>query len=137
MASAVPERPLKLRLLERTETSPEPGAWPEPMQNPHAVSAMRAPARRKVVMRPRWAASISTCLEPGAMTSSTSGWTCLPLSISATTTRSRREEFVQEPMQTWWTFCPLRLATVPMLSGLCGMASMGSSAERSMSMTWS
>ena len=43
-ASAVPDRPSKLRLKVRREMPPELGDWPIPMQGPQAHSRMRAPA---------------------------------------------------------------------------------------------
>ena len=43
-ADLVPLRPKKLRLLVRRLTALVRGLWPMPMQKPHAVSLIRAPA---------------------------------------------------------------------------------------------
>ena len=42
---------------------------------------------------------------------------------------------MQEPTSTWWTFFPASSFTRLTLSGLCGIATIGSSADRSMSIS--
>jgi len=42
---------------------------------------------------------------------------------------------VHDPTRTWWTFFPATSLIRFTLSGLCGIATIGSSVERSMSIT--
>ena len=80
-ASAVPERPRKLRLKVRSEIPFEFGDCPIPMQGPQAHSKMRAPALIKSASAPFCASILNTCLEPGAIERLTSGCTVLPFKI--------------------------------------------------------
>ncbi len=108
----MPLRPLKLRLKVRSETAPVGGAWPMPMQGPQADSRMRAPAATRSASAPLAAIIASTCRDPGEIVRLTPGWTRRPRRTAATVIRSRYEEFVQEPMQTWWTVVPASDSTV-------------------------
>ena len=84
-----PLRPKKLRLLVRTLTALVQGLCPMPMQKPHAVSQMRAPASIMSCSAPLALSMLSTCRLPGAMTSDTSGFTVLPFRMAATRIMSR------------------------------------------------
>ena len=87
-ASLVPERPSKFRLLVRTETPPEGGACPAPMQKPHAVSRIRAPELTSVAMLLSFAAIWRTWREPGATPKETFGRITLPFRILASVVMS-------------------------------------------------
>jgi len=132
-ASSVPDRPLKFRLNERTETAPLAGDWPMPMHGPQPGSITRAPAAIRSARAPLRATMVSTCLEPGLMTRDTPGAMVLPRSMAATVSKSRTDEFVQDPMQTCCTGCPAISSTGTTASGLCGTAANGTSAPRSIS----
>ena len=84
----------------RTDTALVCGACPMPMQGPHALSSIRAPEAIRSARAPFRAIILKTCLDPGAMTRLTSGWTVLPFKILVTVMRSLKEEFVQLPMAT-------------------------------------
>ena len=116
-ALLVPERPSKFRLLVLIETASVFGAWPAPMQKPQVDSSTRAPDEMMSASAPFFAIISSTWREPGATPKLTSGKILLPLSIEATSIRSRYDEFVQEPTMTWSTFVPASSFTVPILSG--------------------
>ena len=60
-----------------------------PMQGPHALSKIRAPAAIKSAKAPFCASMLNTCLEPGAMERLTSGCTVLPFKIAATRIKSK------------------------------------------------
>ena len=75
----------------------------------------------------------STWREPGDKTSETFCATRLPSKMDAVVMISRYDEFVQLPMATWSIGCPATSRTVLTTSGMCGRASNGSSAARSMS----
>ena len=97
-------RPAQEIAVGRAEgDAPRRGLWLLPMQKPQAFSMRRAPAADKNGQVTALGEVSRTCLEPGAMTKLTSGWTTLPRRISATVARSRKDEFVQLPMQTCWT----------------------------------
>ncbi len=57
-SSAVPLRPLKLRLNARSETAPVGGACPNPTHGPHADSSTRAPAAIKSASAPFCASKV-------------------------------------------------------------------------------
>ena len=82
-ASFVPDRPSKFRLFVRTETPPDGGACPAPMQKPQAVSRIRAPAPTSVAMLLSFAAICRTCREPAATPNDTLGLTVRSLRILA------------------------------------------------------
>ncbi len=71
-----------------------------PIQGPQPGSITRAPAAIRSARAPLRATMVSTCLLPGLMTRDTLRATVLPRSMAATVSRSRRDELVQEPMQT-------------------------------------
>ena len=106
-----------------------------PMHGPQAHSSRRAPLARMSVSAPQPDSISSTCREPGETDRLTPSATFLPLRIAATRSRSRSEEFVQEPMQTWLTATSSSSLAGRTLSGECGQAHSGSTAERSMSIT--
>ena len=87
-ASFVPERPSKFRLLVRTETPPEGGACPAPMQNPQAVSRILAPELARVAMLLSLAAIWRTWREPGATPKETFSGITLPFMIFASVVMS-------------------------------------------------
>src|SRR3990172_200859 len=101
-----------------------------PMQGPQADSRIRPPAAMRSASAPFEAIMVYTCLEPGVTVKLMSGWTVFPLSIVATVIRSRNEELVQLPTQTWESFVPSTSETGTTLSGLDGRAIIGSSVSR-------
>ena len=105
------------------------------MQKPQVDSSILAPAETISAIAPFLAIISSTCLEPGATPKLTSGNTLLPFNIDATIIRSRNDELVHEPTMTWSTFNPASSFTVPILSGECGFAIIGSIEPRSRSIT--
>ena len=117
------------------DTPAERGLIEFPMQKPHALSRILAPASMRSARYPSRASIAITWREPGAMPRPTRELTFLPLSIFATVTRSLYDEFVQEPMQTWSTFMPASSEILFTFPGLCGQAAIGSIEERSSSMT--
>ncbi len=99
-ASAVPLLPLKFRLKVLTETAPELGAQPMPMQGPQAFSMILTPARTSSRYSPLSTRCSTTCLEPGLIVACRPACTVRPFNALATIFKSRSEEFVQEPMDT-------------------------------------
>ena len=112
---------------------PEFGDWPIPMQGPQALSRILAPASIISDSAPFCANILSTCFEPGAIERLTVGQTVLPFKMAATFSISIKEEFVQEPMQTWSTLILPISVTSFTRSGMCGIAAIGASEERSIS----
>jgi hypothetical protein len=110
-----------------SDTALVAGAWPIPIQGPHAASSILAPAATISARAPFAASMLRTCFEPGAITRLTPGLTLLPLRMRATFIISTYDELVQLPIQTWSTLIfPISLAFFT-LSGLCGIAASGSS----------
>src|SRR3989304_1017784 len=101
-----------------------------PMQGPQADSRIRPPAAMRSFRAPFAAIMVYTCLEPGVTVKLMSGWTVFPFSIVATVIRSRYDELVQLPTQTWESFVPSTSETGTTLSGLEGRAIIGSSGSR-------
>ena len=99
-AVVVPERPKKLRLDVRTETPFVLGAIELPMQNPHAVSRIRAPEAMMSASAPFLAAISSTCRDPHATPSDMPEAIFLPFRTAATCIISRYDPFVHEPIIT-------------------------------------
>ena len=111
------------------------GLCPIPIQGPHALSSILAPAFIISDNAPLSASILRTCFEPGAIQSETLGSTVLPLRIEATFIISTKEEFVHEPIATWSTLIFPISSVVLTLSGIWGQAAMGTSEQRSMSIT--
>src|SRR4030067_825226 len=135
LPSLVPLLPSKFRLKVRSETPPDGGDWPLPMQGPQVDSRMRAPASIRYESPLLRAIMSRTCFDPGEMVMLTSGWTLKPpfLNVSATSIRSLKDEFVQLPTQTWSTFMPSISETLQTWSGMWGLAIIGSNLPRSSS----
>ena len=132
-ASAVPERPLKLRLKVRRDTPSVLGANPIPIQGPQALSKMRNPARIKSPKIPAFSAISKVVRLPGAIPASTPGAMCLPRTMAATAARSSKELLVQEPIQTWVTVSPATEAISATASGEWGLAARGLRVSKSIS----
>ena len=71
-----------------------------PMQGPQAHSSSLAPLARMSDSAPLSASMVSTCFEPGDTERLTPGAMVRPFKSAAAFSISRREELVQEPMQT-------------------------------------
>ena len=99
-ASRVPLLPLKFLLKVRSDTAPDLGDCPIPMQGPHAFSIILAPADIITARAPFSASFVRILLEPGEITRLTSGCTLRPFNICATFIRSAYDEFVQLPIAT-------------------------------------
>jgi len=84
----VPDLPLKLRLLVRTDTESVRGDMLLPMQKPQADSRILAPNDIRSLRAPFLAILLSTCREPGAMPKETPSCSLLPFTIAATVMRS-------------------------------------------------
>ena len=136
-ASAVPLRPLKLRLNVRKETPALFGAKPCPRQGPHALSKILNPAAISSPKMPDFAAIISTALLPGAIPASTPGAMCLPLTIAATLAKSSSELFVHEPITTCVAGFPAIFFISVTASGECGCAASAESSSKFISMSLS
>jgi len=91
---------VQLRLIVRRDTPFVGGAREFPMQNPHALSRMRAPASIMSASNPSFAIIASTWREPAAMPRLTCAGILRPFRIFATVFRSQYDELVQEPIRT-------------------------------------
>ena len=108
--------------------------WP-PRQGPQVGVLKAPPASIRACMVPSAAASRQTCWVPGRMMRRTSGCTVRPRSTSAACRKSSRRPLVHEPITTWSMRTSARLAAGAVFEGRCGRATVGSTADASMSIS--
>src|SRR5450759_4483622 len=103
------------------------------MQGPQAFSRILAPDSIKDSSSPEAARFCMACLEPAETVRLLFSLTFLLFNRAETIFRSRNDELVQLPMQTWSTGVPSSSLTALTLSGLWGNAINGSTFARSYS----